>query len=160
MSDESHYKNNPLHGLGLKDLLTELVSYYGFDILYAYLHINCFNKNPSIDSSVKFLKKTDWAREKLEAFYMYTYKSFPKASDEQFQLPPRDRIVPEGQTAGEPAELSLEDAERLREKRAKKAAEYDSRSNRNYRPKRNHSYTSSHSGSKSSDPWAKWKDKP
>ncbi len=121
MNDEIDYKNNPLHGVGLKQLLTEIVDHYGFDILFAYLNINCFKTNPSIKSSLKFLKKTDWAREKVEAFYLYKFKNLPKASADQFELPPRDRIVPQGQIPGEPAELSLEDAERLRAKRSKKA---------------------------------------
>jgi len=123
MNDEINYKNNPLHGVSLKNLLIEMVDHYGFELLFAYLTINCFKTNPSIESSVKFLKKTDWAREKVEAFYLYEFKNLPRASFEQFSLPPRDRIVPEGQSPGEPAELSLEDAERLREKRAKKSAE-------------------------------------
>ena len=123
MNDETLYKNNPLHGLGLKDMLIQLVDHYGFEILYAYLNINCFNSRATIESSVKFLKKTDWAREKVEIFYLYEYKNLPKASSEQFKLSPRDRIVPAHHTPGEPAELSLEDAERLREKRAKKVAE-------------------------------------
>lgn len=123
MNKEINYKNHPLHGVSLKTLLIELVDQYGFEILFAYLNINCFKTNPSIDSSVKFLKKKDWAREKVEAFYLYQYKNLPRASAEQFELPPRDRIIPDGQTPGEPAALSLEDAERLREKRAKKAAE-------------------------------------
>lgn len=126
MSDDINYKNNPLHGLSLKKLLIEVVDHYGFEILFAYLNINCFKTNPSIESSVKFLKKTDWAREKVEVFYLYEFKNLPRASSEQFKLPPRDRIVPEEQTPGEPAELSLEDAERLREKRVKKAAGYNS----------------------------------
>ena len=58
MNTDIDYKNNPLHGVSLKQVLTEIVDYYGFEILYAYLNINCFNTNPSIDSSVKFLKKT------------------------------------------------------------------------------------------------------
>ena len=105
MNVEINYSNNPLHGLSLKNLLTELVDHYGFDIIFAYLNINCFNKNSSIESSVKFLKKTDWAREKVEAFYLYQFKSLPRASEEQFELPPRDRIIPAGQTPGAPAEL-------------------------------------------------------
>ncbi len=124
MNDQINYKNNPLHGLSLKNMLVEIVDHYGFKILFAYLNINCFKTNPSIESSVKFLKKTDWAREKVEAFYLYKYKNLPKVSSEQFSTPPRDRIVPDGQTAGEPAELSMEDAEQLREKQAKKAAAY------------------------------------
>ncbi len=124
MNDEVDYKNNPLHGVSLKNLLIELVDHYGFEILFAYLSINCFKTKPTIDSSIKFLKKTDWAREKVEGFYLYQFKNLPRASYEQFLLPPRDRVVPEGQLPGEPAELSLEDAERLREKRVKKAAEH------------------------------------
>ena len=121
MSNDNIYLNNPLHGTSLETILKEVVNHYGFEILYAYLNLNCFNKNASIASSLKFLKKTDWAREKLEAFYMYQYKSLPRASDSEFEKPPRDRIVPHGAKPGEPAELSLEDAERLRVKRAEKA---------------------------------------
>ncbi len=123
MSTDINYENNPLNGVGLKKLLTEIVGHYGFEILFAYLNINCFKTNPSIDSSVKFLKKTDWAREKVEIFYLYEFKNLPKASYDQFSLSPRDRVIPNGQTPGEPAELNLEDAEQLREKRAKKSAE-------------------------------------
>lgn len=123
MNDEINYRNNPLHGVSLKNMLIALVDHYGFNILYAYLNINCFKTNPSIASSVKFLKKTDWAREKVESFYLYQYKNLPRATAEQFALSPRDRIVPEDQKPGEPAELSLEDAERLQEKRIRKSAE-------------------------------------
>ncbi len=169
MNDDVNYKNNPLHGVGLKTVLNELVEHYGFEILYAYLNINCFNKNASIDSSVKFLKKTDWAREKVESFYLYEYKNLPRASDEQFELPPRDRIIPENQKPGEPKELSLEDAARLQEKRAKKAAGFRSEPSRPARhkasdnkrgsprekPKDTSQPASSHSKPKV-DPWAKW----
>jgi uncharacterized protein (DUF2132 family) len=122
MSTEINYNNNPLHGVGLKNILIEIVDHYGFELLFAYLNINCFKTNPSIDSSVKFLKKTDWAREKVEAFYLYEFKNLPRASSEQFLLPPRERIVPKNQKPRKPTELSFEDADRLREKRAQKAA--------------------------------------
>ena len=128
MNDEINYKNNPLHGVGLKKMLIELTDHYGFEILFAYLNINCFNNNPSVASSVKFLKKTDWAREKVEGFYLYSYKNLPKVSHDQYELSPRDRIVPADQLPGEPAELSLKDAQLLREKRELKSAEYDSNS--------------------------------
>lgn len=157
MNTDIDYKNNPLHGVSLKQLLTEIVNHYGFDILYAYLNINCFNSNPSIDSSVKFLKKTDWAREKVEAFYLYQFKNLPRASAEQFELPPRDRIVPLDQKPGQPAELSLEDAERLREKRARKAAAHDRDAGRR---SASNQRASNHPGAPaqgSSDPWAKWR---
>ncbi len=139
MNHEINYKNNPLHGVSLKKLLVEIVDHYGFEILFAYLNINCFKNNPSIASSVKFLKKTDWAREKVEAFYLYQFKNLPRASTDQFALSPRDRIIPEDQAPGEPAELSLEDAERLRENRAKKADAYEQGT-------RNRSKLAKHSG--------------
>lgn len=157
MNSEVNYKNNPLHGLSLKKLLIEIVDQYGFDLLYAYLNINCFNKNSSIDSSVKFLKKTDWAREKVEAFYLYQFKSLPRASAEQFELPPRDRIVPPDQIPGKPAELSMADAERLRAKRARKAAQHDSDAGNRAGSGKKVSKHSSASVGKDSDPWAKWK---
>lgn len=125
MNDDINYKNNPLNGVGLKQLLNEIVDHYGFGILYAYLNINCFNANASIESSIKFLKKTKWAREKVEAFYMYEFKNLPKASASQFELAPRDRIVPDEDQVGEPAELSLGDAETRREETAEKAAAWD-----------------------------------
>lgn len=157
MNHEVDYKNNPLHGLSLKNLLTEIVDHYGFELLYAYLNINCFSKNPSIDSSVKFLKKTDWAREKVEAFYLYQFKSLPRASAEQFELPPRDRIIPQDQKTGAPAELSLEDAERLREKRARKAALHDAeKSSRPPSGRREPSRSTAPAG-QGDDPWAKWR---
>ena len=130
MTANIDYKANPLHGLKLETLVAEIVEHYGFEILFAYLNINCFKTNPSIESSIKFLKKTQWAREKVEAFYLYEFKSLPRATDEQFQYPPRDRIVPSHQKPGEPAELSLEDAERLRQERERKAAEFSSRGRR------------------------------
>lgn len=126
MSSANIYENNPLHGIGLEQVLTELVDHYGFEILDAYLNLNCFKNNPSIKSSVKFLKKTEWAKDKVEGFYLYQYKSLPRADDSQFELPPRDRIVPADQKPGEPAELSFEDAERLRQKKAKKTRERSS----------------------------------
>ena len=157
MTVDVNYQNNPLHGVSLKQLLTEVVNHYGFELLFAYLNINCFNKNPSIDSSVKFLKKTDWAREKVEAFYLYQFKGLPRASAEQFELPPRDRIIPPDQKPGEPAELSLEDAERLAEKRARKAALHDLDGERRAGSDKRVSNRSRPASHLDSDPWAKWK---
>ena len=157
MTTDIDYKNNPLHGVSLKKLLAEIVDHYGFEILFAYLNINCFNNNPSIDSSVKFLKKTDWAREKVEAFYLYQYKNLPRASAEQFELPPRDRVVPQDQKPGLPAELSLEDAERLRQRRARRAALHDRDAGHQTSTNKWPSHRSGASLSGASDPWAKWK---
>ncbi|PJJ80011.1 VF530 family protein [Mucilaginibacter auburnensis] len=54
--------NNPLHGKTLETILNELVAYYGWPELGSRIRINCFNDNPSVKSSLKFLRKTDWAR--------------------------------------------------------------------------------------------------
>ena len=144
MDNEINYKNNPLHGVSLKKMLTEIVDHYGFEILFAYLNINCFKNNPSIASSIKFLKKTDWAREKVEVFYLYEFKNLPKASPEQFLLSPRDRIIPDDQTPGEPADLSLEDAERLREKRTEKADAYGQDDGKRAKSNKNSGHQASH----------------
>lgn len=158
MNSDIDYKNNPLHGVSLKTLVTEIVNHYGYELLFAYLNIQCFKNNPSIDASVKFLKKTDWAREKVEGFYLYKFKSLPRASDDQFELPPRDRIVPPDQKPGAPAVLSLEDAERLREKRARKAAEHDAgKARRPSAPVRRPARESNAPASSDVDPWAKWR---
>ncbi|PMO37606.1 transporter [Vibrio splendidus] len=63
-------ENNPLHGITLQKLLTELVEYYGWEELSYMVNINCFKKDPSIKSSLKFLRKTDWARVKVESIYI------------------------------------------------------------------------------------------
>ncbi|MDG1751848.1 MAG: VF530 family protein [Thalassotalea sp.] len=61
---------NPLHGITLKALVTELVEHFGFDALGKEINIKCFTQDPSIKSSLTFLRKTPWAREKVEAFYI------------------------------------------------------------------------------------------
>ncbi|WP_020597903.1 VF530 family DNA-binding protein [Spirosoma panaciterrae] len=62
--------NNPLHGKTLEAILTELVSYYGWERLGRKIRINCFVNNPSIKSSLTFLRKTDWARKQVEDLYL------------------------------------------------------------------------------------------
>lgn len=61
---------NPLHGITLKTIVTELEAYFGFAALAQQININCFSKDPSIKSSLKFLRKTPWAREKVEQLYI------------------------------------------------------------------------------------------
>ena len=100
-------KNNPLHGLKLEVLLTELVEHYGWEVLADSLRFNCFTSNPSIKSSLKFLRKTPWAREKLEGFYLYKYKRLPKPDDVEYELPPRDRTVPLEQKPRTPAVITV-----------------------------------------------------
>ena len=64
--------NNPLHGKTLEAIMVYLVSYYGWDELGDIIRINSFTKNPSIKSSLKFLRRTPWAREKVEKLYVKT----------------------------------------------------------------------------------------
>ena len=66
-------KNNPLHGVSLKIIMEELVAYYGWGALGQQIHIQCFVVNPSITSSLTFLRKTPWAREKVEQYYVWTF---------------------------------------------------------------------------------------
>jgi len=100
-------RNNPLHGLKAETMVTELVEHYGWDILYAALGLNCFQTNPSVPSCLKFLKKTNWARLKVENFYLYRFKRMPKAFGEQFDLEPRERGFSNGIVPGEPMELTF-----------------------------------------------------
>lgn len=67
--------NNPLHGKTLEAILVYLVSYYDWDELGEIVHINCFRNNPSLKSSLKFLRRTPWARQKVEDLYTKTIKS-------------------------------------------------------------------------------------
>jgi len=64
--------NNPLHGKTLEAIMVYLVSYYGWDELGDIIRINSFRSNPSIKSSLKFLRRTPWAREKVEKLYIDT----------------------------------------------------------------------------------------
>lgn len=67
-------KNNPLHGKTLEFILTQLVEKYGWEELGYKININSFNVNPSIKSSLTFLRKTPWAREKVERLYLKSFK--------------------------------------------------------------------------------------
>lgn len=63
-------KNNPLHGKTLETILKELVAEYGWEALGERINIRCFKENPSIKSSLTFLRKTQWARDKVENLYL------------------------------------------------------------------------------------------
>ena len=69
---------DPLHGITLQKIVEHLVDFYGFDTLGELINIKCFNENPSIKSSLTFLRKTDWARKKVEELYIRT---LPKLKD-------------------------------------------------------------------------------
>lgn len=63
---------DPLHGITLQKIVEQLVDYYGFDTLAELIRIKCFSDNPSVKSSLTFLRKTDWARKKVEELYIRT----------------------------------------------------------------------------------------
>ncbi len=70
-----HQTNNPLHGVTLEKIINSLVDHYGWDALGNRIKIQCFISNPSVKSSLKFLRKTPWARKKVENLYIATQKS-------------------------------------------------------------------------------------
>jgi uncharacterized protein (DUF2132 family) len=86
MTDESPESNrptqrrNPLHGVTLEAMLTELVAHFGWPELGARIQINSFNTDPSIKSSLKFLRKTPWAREKVEGLYLFMLREQARQS--------------------------------------------------------------------------------
>lgn len=83
MSDQpvSSQKNNPLHGLTLEAIVTATVEHYGWEKLGQEINIRCFTQDPSIKSSLKFLRKTPWAREKVESLYLYVQRKQAKAKE-------------------------------------------------------------------------------
>lgn len=68
----SEQQNNPLHGIKLEQIVTALVDHYGWPELARRIDINCFKVDPSVKSSLKFLRRTPWAREKTEALFIAT----------------------------------------------------------------------------------------
>ncbi len=67
--------NNPLHGITLEKIILELVEHYDWEGLYARIKLNCFKTEPSVKSTLKFLRKTPWARTKVEELYLVLQKS-------------------------------------------------------------------------------------
>ena len=63
--------NNPLHGVTLERIVTELVEFFGWQELGQQINIRCFTADPSVPSSLKFLRRTPWAREKVESLYLF-----------------------------------------------------------------------------------------
>ena len=67
--------NNPLHGITLEAIVRSLQEQYGWDGLARKIHVNCFKNDPSVKSSLKFLRKTPWAREQVEALYLSSLRT-------------------------------------------------------------------------------------
>jgi len=70
---QNHQANNPLHGVTLEQMLQQLVALLGWETLAKRIEIRCFTHDPSVSSSLKFLRKTPWARAKVEALYLRTF---------------------------------------------------------------------------------------
>ncbi len=69
------HENNPMHGIKLQQVVEDLEKKYGWGELDRRIKINCFASNPSLKSSLKFLRKTQWAREKVEKLWLASFKS-------------------------------------------------------------------------------------
>jgi uncharacterized protein (DUF2132 family) len=71
---------NPLHGVTLERMLTELVAHFGWETMGARIPVRCFTSDPSVSSSLKFLRKTPWARDKVEGMYLYMLREQARQS--------------------------------------------------------------------------------
>ncbi len=76
----SEQPKNPLHGITLEQIVTELVGHFGWPELGEQIRIRCFTENPSVLSSLKFLRRTPWAREKVESLYMFMLREQKRAA--------------------------------------------------------------------------------
>ena len=72
---DTRQPNNPLHGISLEKIVTRLEEYYGWEGLSSKISINCFKSGPSVKSSLKFLRKTSWARDEVESLYISTFET-------------------------------------------------------------------------------------
>ena len=79
---------NPLHGLTLEAIVTALVEHYGWASLGERIPVRCFLSDPSVTSSLKFLRKTPWAREKVEGLYLFTQREVRRAGGSRAPMPP------------------------------------------------------------------------
>ena len=77
----SSQPKNPLHGITLEAIVTALVGHFGWDELAQRIPVNCFTHDPSIKSSLKFLRKTPWARDKVESLYGFMLRDIKRAGD-------------------------------------------------------------------------------
>ena len=79
---------NPLHGVKLETMVTALAEHYGWEDLGQRIHIRCFVIDPSVASSLKFLRKTPWARDKVESLYLFMLRELRRSSPTVHNFPP------------------------------------------------------------------------
>lgn len=89
MTDEQ--PKNPLHGITLKFLVEELVQLYGFEELAKHVKIRCFSEDPSVSSTLKFLRRTEWARKEVEGLYLAHLRALKRHEREQAREEAREQ---------------------------------------------------------------------
>lgn len=87
-ADRAQQPGNPLHGVKLETMVSELAAHYGWDELGQRINIRCFTHDPSVASSLKFLRKTPWARDKVESLYLFMLREIRRAGPTVHNFPP------------------------------------------------------------------------
>ena len=87
-SDTPRQAGNPLHGITLEAVVTALAGHYGWEELGRRIAIRCFQSEPSVASSLKFLRKTPWARDKVESLYLFMLRDVRRSSPTIHNFPP------------------------------------------------------------------------
>ena len=87
MNDTTPQPKNPLHGVTLERMLTDLVAHYGWPALGEEVNIRCFQVDPSIASSLKFLRRTPWARQQVESLYLFMLREDARKARAERQTP-------------------------------------------------------------------------
>lgn len=132
--------SNPLYGLQLEQLLTEISEQYGWECLSETLNIERFQFHTGYKSTIKFLRNNEWAKDKVEDFYLYVYKGYAWPDDKQLTIPPRNRNKLGDILRPEPLEITpeirdlIEDASRLRSDKVKNKAQKKQAEEPNYDP--------------------------
>ena len=90
MSDTPAQPNNPLHGMTLEKIVTALADYYGWEGLGERIPVRCFTHDPSVSSSLKFLRKTPWARDKVESLYLFMLRDMRRMERQSERHTERD----------------------------------------------------------------------
>ena len=85
--------NDPMHGMTLEKIINYLVEYYGWEELGALIDIRCFNFDPSVKSSLKFLRKTPWARKKVEDLYRMVWRYVQEDDTEMTSVADNDGLI-------------------------------------------------------------------
>jgi uncharacterized protein (DUF2132 family) len=103
---QSKKQPNPLYGLKLEQLLTEISDKYGWETLSEAMNIERFQFHTGLKSTMKWLRNHEWAKDKVEDFYLYVYKNYAWPDDKQLMIPPRDRSALGEPVSESPAEIT------------------------------------------------------